>query len=212
MTDIAQIRRDYISNGLSREDLNDNPVLMFQQWIEEAEHSEVLDFTAMTAATVDDEGRPFQRVVLLKAFDEKGFVFYTNLESRKAKHLENNPQISLHFAWLELNRQVTINGVVEQVPAAEAIKYFLSRPKESQIGAWASHQSQPISTRSLLEEKFSEFKARFAKDDMSMPKFWGGFRVKPEQFEFWQGRPSRLHDRFIYTQADEGWGVERWQP
>lgn len=212
MTDLSRIRREYMSQQLEREDLKDDPVAMFQHWLTQAEKSEVVDYTAMTVATVDDRSMPYQRVVLLKAFDERGFVFYTNLESRKANHLEHNGQISLHFAWLELNRQVTINGVAEQVPTAEAIKYFVSRPKESQIGAWASHQSQPISTRALLEEKFLEFKRKFSDGDITMPKFWGGFRVKPEQFEFWQGRPNRLHDRFIYTKQDNDWDIQRWQP
>lgn len=209
---LADVRREYLSESLELKDMAADPVEMFRRWLDDARGAQLEDYTAMNVATVSPAGMPQQRIVLLKAFDEKGFVFYTNLESRKAKHIAANNQVCLHFSWLALNRQVIINGRAEPISRTEAMKYFLSRPKDSQIGAWASDQSRPISTRALLEEKFQEFKHRFAKGEITMPKFWGGYRVMPEQFEFWQGRPSRLHDRFIYTPQQGHWQIERWQP
>jgi pyridoxamine 5'-phosphate oxidase len=210
---LEQIRRQYCYRGLSREELADNPLEQFETWMQQACDAEVLDATAMTLATVSAGGRPSQRVVLLKHSDERGFVFYTNLESRKAHDIAANPNVSLHFAWLALSRQVIINGVAEKLSPAEVLRYFASRPYFSQLAAWASHQSHPVSSRALLEEKFEQMKRKYREGKVPLPSFWGGYRVKPEAYEFWQGREHRLHDRFTYTrQADGGWAIERLEP
>jgi pyridoxamine 5'-phosphate oxidase len=181
--------------------------------MEQTIKSGIPDPNAMTIATVDATGQPSQRIVLLKHLDEKGFVFYTNLKSRKAQELKQNPKISLHFPWYLLERQVKVCGVVEQLSAAEVLKYFISRPRESQLGAWASHQSRPISSRALLMQQFEAMKNKFAKGEIPVPDFWGGFRVKPHQIEFWQGGAARLHDRFQYNlQPDSSWAIERLEP
>ena len=168
----------------------------------------------MTLATVDSKGRPFQRMVLLKGVDKAGFVFFTNLGSRKAQQIADNANVSLHFAWLPHDRQVIINGKAEPLSLAENTAYFLSRPQASQLAAMASRQSHPISTRRVLEEKFFELKAKFAKGDIEAPTFWGGYRIVPEQIEFWQGGEHRLHDRFIYQRSDAtaNWQLDRYAP
>ena len=167
----------------------------------------------MSLATVGADGRPALRTVLLKGFDERGFVFYTNLESRKARHIDGNASVSLLFPWLTLHRQVAVNGVVERVPTTEALAYFITRPFGSQIGAWASPQSQVVTGRALLEMKWEEAKRKFQEGRVPMPSFWGGFRVVPRDIEFWQGRGNRLHDRFLYTRTAEGaWSVARLAP
>lgn len=212
--DIADIRRQYGANELHREDLNDDAMKQFGIWLNQAVESQLFkDPTAMCVATVDETGMPSQRVVLLKEFDDQGFVFYTNLESNKATQIAGNPKVSLHFPWLDLERQVIIRGEAEKLSVAEATKYFLSRPHESQLAAWASHQSQPVGARKLLEQAFAQMKNKFAKGEVPLPGFWGGYRVKPTSIEFWQGRTNRLHDRFLYVRdADNQWQIERLQP
>lgn len=217
---LTDIRREYALGGLSRKDLNPNPIEQFNLWLQQAIELNLTDPTAMTIATVDQTGQPFQRIVLLKDVDSKGFLFYTNLGSRKAQHLEQNTKISLHFPWHHLERQVHITGYVEKLTIQENIKYFSSRPKASQLAAIASKQSNRISTRSLLESKFMELKAQFENGEITTPKFWGGYRVIPTSFEFWQGGEHRLHDRFIYSLADgtdiqkdiKQWEINRLAP
>lgn len=211
--DIDHIRREYLSGGLHRKDLDQDPIPQFQSWLKLAVEAELTDPTAMTVATVGKDGQPSQRVVLLKHCDHNGFVFYTNLGSRKATEISVNSKVSLHFSWLPLERQVKICGVAEKLSTAQVLKYFLSRPKESQLGAWASSQSQPLSSRLLLEQKFAEVKQKFAKGDVPLPSFWGGYRVKIHEIEFWQGGANRLHDRFQYQlQQDGQWTIERLAP
>jgi len=211
--DIDTIRRDYLQGGLNRENLLDNPVEQFKVWLQQAIDFGLNDPTAMTVATVSAEGEPSQRIVLLKEVDDRGFVFYTNLESRKAQDLAQNPNISLHFPWHSMERQVKVSGRVERVSAAESLKYFLSRPKESQLAAWASAQSRPVSSRQLLMQQFQSMKQKFSEGDVPLPDFWGGYRVSVRQIEFWQGGANRLHDRFVYTrESAQSWGVERLAP
>ncbi|MDD1781217.1 pyridoxamine 5'-phosphate oxidase [Enterovibrio sp. ZSDZ35] len=211
--DLFDIRREYNQGGLRRKDLPENPVEFFERWLKQAIDAGLPDPTAMTVATVDEDGQPFQRIVLLKHVDDEGFVFYTNLGSRKAKQLAHNSKISLHFPWHMLERQVHITGTAEKLGKLEVMKYFLSRPKESQLAAWASHQSERLSARSALEGKYMELKKQFEKGEVPVPTFWGGFRVKVSSMEFWQGGEHRLHDRFIYQDEDKGhWDIERLAP
>ena len=210
---LESLRREYTKGGLERHDLAENPIDQFNRWMEQTIAAEIPDPNAMTVATVDASGQPSQRIVLLKQVDDRGFVFYTNLASRKSEELKQNPKISLHFPWHFLERQVKICGVAEQLTAAESLKYFLSRPRESQIGAWSSHQSRPISSRALLMQQFESMKNKFSKGEIPLPDFWGGFRVKPHQIEFWQGGEHRMHDRFQYSlQTDNKWSIERLEP
>ncbi|GAM61069.1 pyeidoxamine 5'-phosphate oxidase [Vibrio ishigakensis] len=209
---LTDIRRDYTQGGLRRANLKDSPVDQFNLWLEQAMEAGLTDPTAMTVATVDENGQPFQRIVLLKGVDERGFVFYTNLGSRKAQQLQDNNRISLHFPWHPLERQVHVTGVAEKLTAAENFKYFTSRPKDSQLAAIASRQSSRISARGVLEGKFLELKQKFAQGEIPMPSFWGGFRVNFDSVEFWQGGANRLHDRFIYTRAEQGWDIDRLAP
>lgn len=210
--DIADIRREYTRGGLRRSDLPANPLDLFERWLKQACDAKLADPTAMSVATVDEHGQPYQRIVLLKHYDEKGMVFYTNMGSRKAHHLEKNPRISLLFPWHMLERQVIVLGRVEKLPALEVLKYFHSRPKDSQIGAWVSKQSSRISARGVLESKFLELKQKFQNGEVPLPSFWGGFRVVIDSVEFWQGGEHRLHDRFFYQRQDEGWQIDRLAP
>jgi len=205
-------RREYDYGKLSRESLADDPFAQFTLWMNQAIEAQIQDPTAMSVATVSPESKPWQRMVLLKGFDEQGFVFYTNLGSRKAKEIEANAQVSLHFPWLQLDRQVIVGGRAERLSAVEVMKYFISRPKESQLAAWASKQSSRISTRQVLETQFAQIKEKFAKGDIPLPDFWGGFRVVPEEIEFWQGGESRLHDRFSYNRDGDDWQIDRLSP
>jgi pyridoxamine 5'-phosphate oxidase len=166
----------------------------------------------MCVATVDEHGQPFQRIVLLKKFDDDGFVFFTNLESRKAIHLAQNAKTSLLFPWHPLERQVAVTGEAEPLSMMEVTKYFMSRPKDSQIAAWVSKQSSKISARQALEGKFNEMKNKFSKGEVPLPKFWGGYRIKPDSIEFWQGGERRLHDRFVYQKNPSGWNIDRLAP
>ncbi|MBS0970082.1 pyridoxamine 5'-phosphate oxidase [Chimaeribacter arupi] len=209
---IADLRREYTKGGLRRHDLTDDPLDLFTLWLQQACDAQLADPTAMCVATVDEEGQPFQRIVLLKHYDEKGLVFYTNLGSRKAQHLSHNPKISLHFPWHTLERQVSFLGRAERLSTLEVVKYFSSRPKESQIGAWVSQQSSRISARGVLESKFLELKQKFQQGEVPLPSFWGGFRVVFDSVEFWQGGEHRLHDRFIYQRQADGWKIDRLAP
>ena len=211
--DIENIRREYMKAGLKRSELKADPMEQFEQWLSIATKTSMSDPTAMSVATVAENGMPSLRTVLLKYFNEQGFVFFTNLDSRKARELKQNNKIALLFPWTDLERQVIVTGEVEFVSTAESMKYFLSRPKDSQIAALASHQSRPINSRAMLEEKFLQLKNQFKKGDISLPSFWGGIRIKPVQIEFWQGRENRLHDRFMYTKdEDDSWSVDRLAP
>lgn len=211
--DIDHIRREYLAGGLKREDMLADPIRQFKDWLQLAIQADLVDPTAMTVATVGADGQPSLRVVLVKQVDEQGFVFYTNMGSRKAKEIGGNAKVALHFAWLPLERQVKICGVAEQLSTAQVLKYFLSRPKDSQIAAWASSQSQPLSSRMLLEQKFAEIKQKFAQGEVPLPSFWGGYRIKPHEIEFWQGRANRMHDRFRYRLTEPGqWDIQRLAP
>ncbi|MFW2367341.1 MAG: pyridoxamine 5'-phosphate oxidase [Desulforhopalus sp.] len=214
--DLSQFRREYLRGGLSRTTLQDDPVVQFTEWFEQARKTAIADPTAMILATVNSDGQPSQRTVLLKYYDKKGFVFFTNFDSRKASEIKDNSRVSLLFAWLELERQVMINGIASRISAADSAKYFMSRPKESQMAAWVSSQSSPLTSRQILLQKFDEMKRKVGEGKVPLPSFWGGYRVEPVEFEFWQGRKNRLHDRFLYRQdPDEGtnaWSVERLAP
>lgn len=210
---LDDIRRDYLKGGLNREDLAESPFKQFEHWMQQAIDAELTaDPTAMVLATVDGSGRPSQRVVLLKGMDESGFLFFTNYDSQKGHDIDRNPQVSLHFGWLPIERQVIIQGEAEKLSFEESDRYFQSRPRASQIGAWTSHQSHPVESRSRLDEAFKATEERFADGPVPTPDFWGGYRVKPSQIEFWQGRASRLHDRFVYRLEQGRWRIERLQP
>lgn len=210
--DIGDMRRDFESEGLDREHLNNDPVVQFETWFENARNAGILEPNAMSLATTGADGLPDLRTVLLKYFDNRGFVFYTNYGSRKAQEIDENPQAALLFPWIGLNRQVRIQGAVEKVSKAESLRYFASRPRGSQVGAWVSEQSKVITSRGLLEQKVSEIKHKFSAGEVPLPSFWGGYRVVPERIEFWQGRPSRLHDRFEYVREGDAWTIHRLQP
>ena len=211
--DVSQIREEYKRAALSRAVLPDDPFLLFEKWLEEAFRSEIEQANAMALATVGAEMQPSLRTVLLKLYDRRGFVFFTNYTSRKAREMEVNPRVALLFSWIPLQRQVRIRGVVERTSTAESLKYFATRPRGSRIGAWVSPQSSVISSRSLLMSKFEEMKRKFAEGEIPLPDHWGGYRVKPHAIEFWQGRESRLHDRFEYRlQADTRWEIVRLAP
>jgi len=213
--DLSQFRREYLLGGVSRKDLDPDPQKQFSLWFEQARKTSVADPTAMILATVGPDGQPSQRTVLLKYYDENGYVFFTNFESRKAREIAGNNRVSLLFVWLELERQVQINGTAERISTAESAKYFMTRPKESQIAAWVSSQSHKLSSRQILMQKFQEMKFKIGEGKVPLPSFWGGYRVTPKEIEFWQGRKSRLHDRFLYTRTDStpsGWIIDRLSP
>ncbi|MGE5155191.1 MAG: pyridoxamine 5'-phosphate oxidase [Bdellovibrio bacteriovorus] len=202
-----------MAHGLSEQELDPDPIRQFQRWFEEAIAQEIPEPNAMTLATVDAGGQPYARTVLLKLYDAQGFVFFTNYESRKARQIGGNPRVALLFPWVALARQVQITGTARRISTAESLKYFLTRPRGSQIGAWASPQSQVISSRSLLDQKVAEMRRRFGEGQVPLPDFWGGYRVEPDEIELWQGRESRLHDRFRYRRgAAGGWVIERLAP
>jgi len=214
--DVADSRREYTRGGLRRADLPAEPLPLFEHWLKQACEAKLADPTAMVVATVDENGQPFQRIVLLKHYDEKGLVFYTNLGSRKAQQLATNSHISLLFPWHMLDRQVIVLGKAERLSTFEVMKYFASRPKDSQIGAWVSQQSSRISARGVLESKFLELKQKFSQGEVPLPSFWGGFRVNVDSMEFWQGGEHRLHDRFMYQrdagETETGWKIDRLAP
>ncbi|WP_101385203.1 MULTISPECIES: pyridoxamine 5'-phosphate oxidase [Kitasatospora] len=207
------MRRHYAEEGLSETDLSPDPVAQFSRWFAQAERAGVLEPNAMVLSTADADGRPSSRTVLLKGFDERGFVFFTNYGSRKGAELSVNPQASLLFPWYPLERQVIVIGRVERTGRDETAAYFRTRPHGSQLGAWASEQSSPVASREVLEQRFAELEARYPEGEgVPVPPFWGGYRVIPQSVEFWQGRPNRLHDRLRYVAAESGWTVERLCP
>ena len=209
---LEQLRTLWMSQGLMRDTLNPDPIKQFESWYSQAIDSGIAEPNAMTLATTDADCQPCVRTVLLKFYDAAGFVFYTNYESAKAQQLAVNNKVGLLFPWVALGRQVKITGHAEKVPTAESMKYFASRPRGSQIGAWASTQSQVISSRSLLDAKVDEIKHKFAEGEIPLPSFWGGYRVTPLEMEFWQARECRLHDRFVYVKNATGWAIERRAP
>ena len=210
--DLSDFRKEYSSRGLRRDDLSEDPTEVFEKWFQQAMELKVHEPNAMTLATISPDGQPSQRTVLLKAFDQKGFTFFTNYQSRKAAHIAANPAVCLLFPWITLERQVIIQGRAEKISAAESLKYFATRPRESQIGAWVSNQSEVISSRKILLQKLDEIKAKFQGGEIPLPSFWGGYRVVPESIEFWQGGPARVHDRFLYTRQGENWNINRLAP
>lgn len=209
--DVAGLRREYTRAGLRRADLQADPVAQFRKWFDEAVAAQLVEPNAMVVSTTDGN-RPSSRTVLLKAYDERGFVFFTNYESRKSRDIAKNSNVSLLFPWYPLERQLSILGRAERIGAADSLAYFASRPHGSRLGAWVSQQSAVINSRRLLEMKWDEVKRKFAKGEVPLPSFWGGYRVVPSEFEFWQGRENRLHDRFRYTRGDGGWTIERLAP
>ena len=212
-TSIADIRRDYSHKGLSEADVDANAIKQFEKWWIEAVDSKIDEVNAMTLATASLDALPSARIVLLKGFDEKGFVFFTNYESYKAQQLAENPKACLVFFWKELHRQVRITGLIQKISAKQSDEYFRSRPESSRIGAWASPQSRVIESRDWLDDKFNELVNKMEGKSDTRPPHWGGYIVKPVVIEFWQGRPSRLHDRIQYTLEDNGgWKIERLAP
>jgi pyridoxamine 5'-phosphate oxidase len=212
MSNIAAIRKEYILRSLSENEVNKNPIHQFATWWDDAVDSKIEEVNAMTVATVNEHGYPSARIVLLKHFNENGFVFFTNYESRKGKSLLINPNASIVFFWKELERQVRIEGIVEKISEEESTTYFKSRPVESKIGAWASPQSEVIESRTFLENRFKDFEEQFLNLEIPKPPHWGGYIVKPSRIEFWQGRPGRLHDRIEYNKNNEDWSIERLAP
>jgi pyridoxamine 5'-phosphate oxidase len=209
---ITQLRRDYVSQPFDESHAAENPFAQFQRWFEEAMRAEQPDAEAMTLSTVSHEGRVSARIVLLKGFDERGFVFFTNYDSRKSRELAEHPQAALTFYWHTLNRQIRIEGIVGKASAEESAEYFQTRPRGSQLGAWASPQSDVIVDRAELEKRLAEVEERFKDGEIECPPFWGGWRLQPEQLEFWQGRESRLHDRIVYTTQNGVWRISRLAP
>lgn len=210
---IFDLRKDFKKGSLDEHDVERSPFDQFNKWFKEAISSEIPEVNAMTLATASKTGRPSARTVLLKQYDDKGFVFFTNYESKKAKDISENPQAALLMFWEPLERQIRITGSIEKITVAESFEYFHSRPIDSQLGAWASQQSSEISARALLEKAFGEMLEKFKNGKIPLPPFWGGYRVVPDEFEYWQGRPNRLHDRVSYKlQPDGNWKIARLSP
>jgi pyridoxamine 5'-phosphate oxidase len=211
--DLAGFRHEYIGEGLRRRDLDPDPIKQFDKWFAAAVAAKIYDANAVALATATKDGKPSVRIVLLKDFDDRGFVFFTNYVSNKGRQLEQNPQAALAFYWMEVERQIRIEGSIEKTSHDESEHYFHSRPAGAQIGAWASPQSEPIDARRVLNARLEEMKQRFATGEIPLPPHWGGYRLKPERMEFWQGRPDRLHDRFCYKRnADGSWAIDRLAP
>jgi len=209
---IDTIRNEYTFSGLTRKNADKNPLVQFEKWLNDAIDSNTKEPTAMALSTIGTDGFPQSRIVLLKYFDENGFVFFTNYLSEKGKSIEKNPAVCLHFFWPELERQIRISGFAEKTSREISEKYFRSRPLESQIGAWASEQSSEIPFRKYLEQRFSEYRVKFEKHPPALPPHWGGYNVVPRKFEFWQGRENRLHDRILYEKISEKWELKRLAP
>jgi pyridoxamine 5'-phosphate oxidase len=210
---IAHLRREYALAGLRRAEMEANPMIQFAKWFQQALDANLAEPNAMTLATADKQGRPSARIVLLKGADERGFVFFTNYESRKGRELAENANAALVLYWPELERQVCIAGTASRISRAESEKYFASRPRGSRLAAWVSSQSEPISSRGILERKLEEVSAKHQDEQVPAPPYWGGFCLAPTRMEFWQGRPDRLHDRFEYLKQQDGrWLLERLSP
>ena len=212
LEDISALRKHYTKGGLIEGQFSENPFTLFAEWFREAIAMEILEPNAMVLSTVSVDGKPSSRAVLLKGVEEEGFVFYTNYESRKGKELIAHPVASLLFLWTEAERQIRIEGNVQKLPREISEAYFKSRPRESQLGAWTSKQSTVIDSREVLEHEFLAMQERFGDGEIPMPDFWGGFTVMPTSIEFWQGRPSRLHDRILFEKQDGAWKSQRLCP
>ena len=213
MMDLQDIRRDFRKGTLTRDELIDDPIEQFKLWMQQALTTDLVDPTAMVLATSARDGQVSQRVVLLKGLDERGFVFYTNYESRKSREMSVNSKVSLHFPWFAIERQVMVCGVAEKVSLEESRAYFQSRPRDSQLAAWASPQSRVLSSREAMMQQLENLQKKYADAQIPLPEFWGGFRVRPCQIEFWQGGANRLHDRFVYTlQPGQAWQIDRLAP
>lgn len=214
MPDLGELREEYGHDILTEDSVHPDPIEQFRIWFEQARKRDVTEPNAMSLATVDPEGQPWVRTVLLKAYDKNGFVFYTNYDSRKGKQMAGNPKVSVLFPWIQLERQVVVTGTVERVSTAESLKYFASRPIGSRLGAWVSQQSSVVSSRSILLAKFDEMKQKFKDGNVPLPSFWGGYRIRPETIEFWQGGKSRIHDRIFYSRptSEDKWQIERLAP
>ncbi len=212
MNNIADIRKDYKLKSLQETDVANDPFVQFNQWWEEAIASNIDEVNAMTLATVGQDGKPSARIVLLKGINENGFHFFTNYESHKAKDIDANNNVALIIFWKELERQIRIEGIAQKLTETESDSYYYSRPIDSQIGAWASPQSNVISNRNILEENVEAIQDKFKKEKITRPNFWGGYTVKPSVIEFWQGRSNRLHDRLQYSKQEDSWKIERLAP
>ncbi len=213
MPDLGNLREEYGHDTLSKESTHPNPVEQFRNWFDHATEQKIPEPNAMSLATVGIDYQPWQRTVLLKAYDERGFVFYTNYESRKGAQIAENPKVSVIFPWIQLERQVIMTGTAHKIGAAESLKYFASRPFGSQLGAWVSQQSSIVSSRSLLLAKLDEMKRKFKEGEVPLPSFWGGYRIEPSTFEFWLGGKNRIHDRIFYQRDAEGnWQRNRLAP
>lgn len=213
MVNLGDIRRQYTQGRLDEQTAAADPMTQFHAWFEQYRSTQPVEPTIMTVATVDADGQPWQRVLLLKAYDEDGFIFFTNYDSHKGQQLAANNRACLHFFWMNLERQVQVQGCVEKLGRAEAEAYFHSRPRESQLGAWASAQSRPLPDREALDARFAEVSARYEGQEIPLPDYWGGYRLRPARMEFWQGGAHRLHDRVEYTPDGAGsWRKQRLNP